>query len=71
MKLPNTKIQSREKDNIVDAILFSTLFYLLSHKSTYEMTKPILSTWLDDRILLHTLMFGVIYLMIQKITKRM
>ena len=71
MKLPKTNIQSREKDNLVDAVLFSTLFYLLSHKSTYEMTKPILSNWLDDRILLHTIVFAVIYLMIQKITKRM
>jgi hypothetical protein len=63
-------LQSREKDQIVDAILFSTLFYLLSHEGSYQMTKQMSFLTSDSKLIL-AILFGVIYLVIQKLTRRM
>jgi len=71
MKLSKPTIQNRDKDHIVDAVLYSTLFYLLSHPSTYTATQSILKNWITDRTILHSIVFGVIYIMIQILTKRM
>lgn len=64
------KYQSRDKDYAIDAVMYSTLFYLLSQKSLYERTQTML-TFIKDRVLVHAMMFGLIFILIQKVTKRM
>jgi hypothetical protein len=62
--------QSRDKDYAIDAVMYSTLFYLLSQKDVYERTQNILK-FVKDRAIIHAIVFGIVYILIQKMTKRM
>lgn len=66
-------MQSREKDHLVDAILFATVFYLLSHESSVHMTQQFAKRFPSfmDATLVRALIFAVIYIFVQKMTKRM
>lgn len=64
------KYQSRDKDYAIDAVMYSTLFFLLSQKSLYERTQNMLK-FVKDRVLIHAMIFGLVFLLIQKVTKRM
>ena len=63
-------IQSRDKDQFIDSVLFSTLFYLLSQKGVYDFTKNLFKI-VKDRVLIHAVIFALSFLIIQKVTKRM
>ena len=62
--------QSRDKDFAIDTVMYSTLFYLLSQKGVYEKTSRCF-TFIKDRVLIHAIVYGLVYLLIQKMTNRM
>lgn len=53
-----------------DALLFGTLFYIISDKRTYALTAPLLPKLVKNRVLLHALVFALLFVLIQKISKR-
>lgn len=53
-----------------DAILFGTLFYILSDKKMYALTAPVLPKLIKNRVLLHAIVFAIMFILIQKISKR-
>lgn len=65
----NMKINPKEKDTFVDTLLFTCLFYLLSHPSVHELSRSSI-TFVKDRQALHALFFAVFYIIIQKLTNR-
>ena len=67
--LPQMKLNTRDKDALIDAVLYSCMFYILSHPKTYNLTKSITPA-LQDRNLLHAFVFLVGVFLIQKYTKR-
>lgn len=54
----------------VDALMFATLFYILSNTKMYEITSSIFPMLIKDRVLLHAIVYALVYVMIQKLTKR-
>jgi hypothetical protein len=63
------KIRSKETDVLVDTILYSCLFYVLSHPSMYASV-TVGQNLMTDRQAVHAMLFAVSYLAIQKLTKR-
>jgi hypothetical protein len=57
------------RDVLVDSVMYSLLFYILASVPTKRMFSGVL-TGVSDRILLHAFVFGTIYLIIQKIIRR-
>lgn len=53
-----------------DALLFGTLFYILSDKKMYALTAPVLPKLVKNRVLLHAIVFALLFILIQKISKR-
>ena len=53
-----------------DALMFCTLFYILSDKKMYAMTAPVLPKLVKNRVLLHALVFALLFIIINKISKR-
>lgn len=53
-----------------DALMFGTLFYILSDKKMYAMTAPVLPKLVKNRVLLHALVFALMFILIHKISKR-
>jgi hypothetical protein len=53
-----------------DALMFATLFYILSDKRMYALTAPVLPKLVKNRALLHALVFALLFVLIQKISKR-
>ena len=53
-----------------DALMFATLFYILSDKRMYALTAPVFPKLLKNRALLHTLVYALLFVLIQKISKR-
>lgn len=53
-----------------DAAMFSILFYILSDKRMYAMTASVLPKLIKNRVLLHALVFALLFVLIQKISKR-
>ena len=60
------KLTSRDTDLMLDTTLYSSLFYLLASSKMYENTKKIIPQ-LKDRVLLHALVFALIFIMLQKL----
>ena len=52
------------KDVIIDTIIYSALFYALSQSDMYPKI-------IAHNIEIHALLFGICYIIIQKITKRL
>lgn len=59
----------KDKDIVLDAILYACLFYILCHPKTFKMTSSFLPT-ISDRNMLHAFVFLMIIFGIQKYTKR-
>ena len=59
----------KDKDAVLDAILYACIFYILCHPKTFKMTSSILPT-MSDRNMLHALVFLILVFSIQKYTKR-
>lgn len=53
-----------------DALMFGTLFYILSDKKMYALTAPLLPKLVKNRVLLHAVVFALLFILIQKISKR-
>ena len=58
------------RDVLVDSVLYATMFYVLANKQMYSMTSKILPKMISDRVLLHAVVFMMLYLIIQKLTSR-
>lgn len=64
------KLTTTQKEVMLDSIMYSSLFYVLANPNMYMMTAKLFPKMLKDRVLLHTLVFMVMYVSIQKITRR-
>jgi hypothetical protein len=65
----NVKINPKETDTFIDTLLYTSLFYVLSHQSVHAMSKSYMS-FIKDRQALHAFVFAVSYVFIQTLTKR-
>ena len=54
----------------VDSLMFATLFYVLSNWKMYDMTAKIFPGVIKDRVILHAVVYALLFVLIQKITKR-
>jgi hypothetical protein len=64
-----TQMSAKTRDLLIDSVLFSTLFYLVAHPSTYGMTKSVLPM-MKDRVLVHAMVYALVFFMIQYSVKR-
>jgi hypothetical protein len=64
------KITPIQKEIMLDSLMYSTLFYILASPKMYSMTSGMLPKLVKDRVLLHALVFMLVYVLIQKLTKR-
>lgn len=55
---------------VTDALMFATLFYILSDKRMYAMTATIFPKLVKNRAMLHALVFALLFILVQKISKR-
>ena len=59
-----------QKEIMLDSVMYATLFYILASPKMYSMTRNVLPKFAKDRVFLHALVFLLVYVLIQKITKR-
>lgn len=64
------KFKANTRDLAIDALLYATLFYILSNKQMYNLTSSCMPKLIKDRVILHAMMFLVSYVLIQKMLKR-
>ena len=64
------KHKNHERDILIDTLIYSIVFYILSDKNTYTYTKNIFSNSIKDRTFLHAFVFAFAYGMIRLILKR-
>jgi hypothetical protein len=64
------KLTANQKEIMLDSVMYSSLFYVLANPNMYTMTSKLFPKMVKDRVLLHSVVFLVVYAMIQKITKR-
>ena len=57
------------RDVVLDSVMYSILFYVLSNRKMYDMTSRIFARF-RDRVFLHTIVYMLVYLIIQKMTRR-
>jgi len=57
------------RDVVLDSVMYSILFYVLSNRKMYDMTSRIFPRF-RDRVFLHTIVYMLVYLIIQKMTRR-
>jgi hypothetical protein len=62
-------LSTNQRGVILDSIMYSALFYILANKNMYGLTSKILPI-MKDRVLLHGIVFSIIYIIIQKLIKR-
>jgi hypothetical protein len=65
----NVKIKPKETDTLIDTLLFTSLFYVLSNPSVHALSNKYI-TFIKDRQALHAIVFAISYVIIQKLTKR-
>ncbi len=58
------------KDIMMDSAMYGSLFYILASPKMYQLTSKILPKVIKDRVLLHALVYMIVFLLIQKLTKR-
>lgn len=57
-------INPKHKDVLIDTMIYSALFYALSQSEMYPKN-------IKNNTEVHALIFGIFYIIIQKITKRL
>ncbi len=64
-------VDPRKKEILIDAMIMLCLFYIIAHPSTYKITsKYSTSLMKKDPVFLHSVVFFLCYILIQKITKK-
>ena len=69
-RFSHMKITPVQKEIMLDSLMYSTLFYILASPKMYSMTAGVLPKMAKDRVFLHALVFLLVYVLIQKLTKR-
>lgn len=59
-----------ERDIMMDTLLYSIMFYILSSPASYQATSGFLPKGVTDRVFLHTYIFGFAYVSIRYLLKR-
>lgn len=62
-------MNTRYKEVFIDTTLYSMLFLLLSSPSTVKMVRPLFKGF-ENRMIIHTFVFALVYLAIQKVLRR-
>ena len=61
----------KTKENVIDALMMLCLFYIIAHASTYKATSKLVPKGLNkDPVLVHAIVFAMVHLVIQKVTKK-
>ena len=65
----------KTKEVLVDGLMMLCLFYIVAHPKTYAFTTGALKNLnknmkVNDPVFLHALVFALVYISIQKITKK-
>lgn len=68
--MPITKLSPETVSLSIDALMFSALFYVLSSTKMYGLTSNVFPKLIKDRVLLHAIVFALVFVLIQKVTKR-
>lgn len=63
------KITTNQREILLDSVMYSALFYILANTKMYHMTSKLFPKF-KDRTIIHGFVFMVIYILIQKLTKR-
>lgn len=58
------------RDVLIDSLLYSMLFYVLANKQMYGLTAKLLPNLVKDRVLLHAVVYALVFVLIQKLTAR-
>lgn len=61
-------MDSHQRDNLIDAVLFSTMFYILSHSEV--LTFMANHVPFQDPRLTNTILFGISFVVVHKLTNR-
>lgn len=62
-------LNSRQMDMLIESMIHAMLFYILSSSRMYACTANV-APMLKDRILLHSIVFMLLVLLINKISKK-
>lgn len=58
------------KDIMLDSVMYGSLYYILASPKMFQITSKLFPKIIKDRVLLHALVYMLVFLMIQKLTKR-
>ena len=61
------KMNPKTKEVVIDSIMMLCLFYIIAHPKTYAAVADVLpKSLMKDPVLVHAVVFSVVYLSIQK-----
>ena len=60
-------MDSHQRDNLIDAVLLSALFFILSHEDTLQLAKQIP---ISNPRITNSIVFAISFIGIQRITNR-